>query len=317
MTTSQNKQLMNTRKKASLNQHHAYIMLYSALTVAFCLLGVHIFKISILQNMLLLIHGLIIGIMIFTLTVLYHTTEQKFSNGKEHTILYFEFPLALFAIIFTLSNVINAMNHIEIINDVFINHQALTFNNYNNHMIIDGWEDKSMIEPELNTMYQHTFKLKTSSTSPFLSKQAWQKKHPNIPYVTFEGHELQWHYAAKFIQQMISFSRLFSLEEQFPIDRKKTSSDFFYSEYAGWITNFRMFLKNDIVRNVWEQTAKFYATPSFIEWVKFHITDVIDNDPYFFRKHKKKWTEATLNIIKKNLDDAKNTTLFYRITNIE
>jgi hypothetical protein len=304
---------MSTIKQEIKNQHHAYILFYLVLTVAFILICFHFFKISIEQNLAVILHGLVIGIMIFTLAVLYHATEQRSAKGKENTKVYFEFPVALFAIIFTLGNIVNARSHINIISTMFLNHKNLTFNDYNNHIIVDRWEDESMKKPELNTFYLNTFELQSTPNSPFMSEEEWQKKYPHIAYITFKGNELQWHYAAKFIQQMIGFSRLFSLEQKFPIDKKRSVSDHFFNEYAGWITNFRMFLKNDVVRNVWEQTSKFYATPSFIEWVKFHITDIIDNDPNFFKEHKEKWDEATEIVIKETLEDNKNKTIIQQI----
>ena len=279
-------------------KHKIWIFIYSTIVIG--LLGIFciVFEIKPTLNWIVTARIILLGILFTALTAAYHITASKFSDSEEKTHHFFDLPLNIFATIFAAISIIQIIQDVEDLQDSFASYTKNVFNNYTKTVTIQGWEDTTMKHPELNQMYQKIFTLNHEENPTYISQSQWEKKFPGIAYIPFEGHEQQWHYATKFIQQMIIITKMFELEKKFSIKGISESNDTLFGPYAGWMTSFRMFLKNDIVRNVWEQTASHNTTPTFAAWVKFHITDVIDNQPNFFKDHKEHWHQQVQLILK-------------------
>ena len=163
---------------------------------------------------------------------------------------------------------------------------------YTQKVVVDTWEADAMNYPRIHDTYKQVFSYVSSDSGQFLTKQEWESLGIPVEYVPFEGNEEAWHYSAKFIQEMVNIVRMFGLEQKFRINNEQDLEKSQENKYAGWMTGFRMFLKSPIVRNVWEQYKYRHVNPYFSAWVKYFITDPIDQDPDFFKKHRAKWDHA-------------------------
>ena len=163
---------------------------------------------------------------------------------------------------------------------------------YTEKVVVDTWEANALKIPQIQPSYKKIFSTVASDSGDFLTKEEWDKLNIPAPYVPYEGNEEAWHFSAQFIQKMVNIVRMFALEDKFKINNKADLIKSQENMYAGWITGFRMYLKTPIVRNVWEQYKYRHVNPNFSAWVKYFITDPIDNDPDFFAKHRKRWDQA-------------------------
>jgi hypothetical protein len=281
-------------------KHKLLIFVYTTIVIGLLNVFVVIFDVSIIPDWIATTRIVLFMILLTTLTAAYHLTASKLADGEERTHHYFDLPLSIFATVFTVITIIQVVQDIEQIQSDFNSYKNHAINNYAKTVTIQGWEDTPMQYPELNKTYKKTFALSPKDNPTYMNKSQWEKKFPGIAYIPFEGHEQQWHYAAKFIQQMIIITKIFELEKEFKIENTGSTGDTVFGPYAGWMTSFRMFLKNDIVRNVWEQTASHNTTPAFAAWVKFHITDIIDKEPNFFKNHKNHWHQQVQLILDRN-----------------
>lgn len=286
-------------------KHKAYLLFYLAIILVLIYSLFHIymldsggsFSVTPIQFARMVLFVLVVCL----LTVLYHITSSGFTDGEERQHLLFDFPLTMFATLFTVVTILQVIQDVVQIQGGIQSYVQNAFINYTESVAVTGWEDSTMLDPRLNRMYGRIFSLSSAHDGQSQSAQeAWEKAHPSIPFIPFEGNEVQWHYATKFIHQMMLITEMYGLEQQFTIDTTTSSHDTLFGMYAGWMTSFRMFMKNDLVRNVWEQTSSYYATPHFIAWVKYHITDVIDNQPNFFKDHRKAWEAQVAKIIQSN-----------------
>ena len=173
---------------------------------------------------------------------------------------------------------------------------------FTQQVVVDRWEDEAMQNPGLNDMYESIFSKSGGDNNNFYTEEEWEQLNIPVKYTPYKGNEEQWHYAAKFIQELVNIVRMFELEKKFQINNMDDLKKSTEGKFAGWITCFRMYLKDPIVRNVWEQYKFRHVNPEFSAWVKFYITDVIDNDPNFFQKHKDKWNSSIHKALNKNYD---------------
>jgi hypothetical protein len=160
---------------------------------------------------------------------------------------------------------------------------------YTHTVVVAGWEADAMNYPELNGIYQEIFSKATGSRDSFYTEKEWNALHLPVKYVPYKGHHQEWHYAAKLIQEMVNIVRIFNLMDQFHINNKKGLQKSYEGIYAGWLTLFRMQLSVPLVRNVWEQYKYRHMFPKFSAWVRYFITDVLDDDPKFFDHNKTAW----------------------------
>lgn len=149
---------------------------------------------------------------------------------------------------------------------------------YSDEVVVNNWENIPMENPEINALYQQIFGSLTGNEDGFETKEQWEKRGLKVKYVPFEGNELEWHYAAKFCQSMANIYRMFNLNEVFKIHEEKESTAHREDKLYNWLNFFKLFLKNPTVRNVWEQYKYRHANPTLSAWVKYYITDPIDDE---------------------------------------
>ena len=159
-------------------------------------------------------------------------------------------------------------------------------------VVVDTWEADAMKYPSLSPVYEKIFSTPSSNSGHFLTEEEWNALNIPAPYVPYKGNEKAWHFSAKFIQELVNIVRMFHLEKKFKVNNVEDLARSQDNMYAGWMTCFRMYLRAPIVRNVWEQYKYRHVNPNFSAWVKYFVTDPIDQDPDFFLKQKAKWNKA-------------------------
>ncbi len=169
-----------------------------------------------------------------------------------------------------------------------------TLSQVTDKIVIGTWESDPMNYPEINPLYEEIFSKSVSNSGKFLDQDQWNSLNIPVKYIPFQGNEKAWHYSAKFIQQMVNVIRLFDLDNKFEINNKADLERISSTRFAGWFMCFRMFISSPIVRNVWEQTKYTYANPEFTAWIKFYITDPIDNNPDFFKQQRQIWDQKVI-----------------------
>ena len=175
---------------------------------------------------------------------------------------------------------------------------------YTHKVIVDGWESDAMNYSQLDGLYEQIFSKPggDGETNSFLTKKQWDNLHIPVKYVPYKGHEKQWHYAAKFTQEMVNVVRTFNLQKLFPINNQKAMASSFSGIYAGWFTSFRMFMAEPMIRNVWEQGKYSHVNPAFTAWVQYYIIDAVEKDPDFWSKNRERWNKNVAKLL-----ESKNT----------
>ena len=172
---------------------------------------------------------------------------------------------------------------------------------FTQQVVVDRWEEDAMKDPKLNDLYEKIMSNAAGgANNSFYTKEEWEALNIPVEYVPYKGNETEWHYAAKFIQEMVNIVRMFDLQEKFRLHSAADLEKSTKGKFAGWITCFRMFLAEPIIRNVWEQYKFRHVNPAFSAWIKFYCTDVLDNDPEFWSKHKAKWMDSVHEIYEQN-----------------
>ena len=238
---------------------------------------------------------------------LYHANRR--SKGVDHTDDFFNFPV----------NFLMSMATVVAIYQISydVNSSAATDKDSNEHalsliadeIVVATWETDPMTYPELNALYESTVGHQVADYfNRFKSESEWKKSYPNLPYHFFVDHPTSWHYASKFCQQMVNIIRMFDLQIKLPLGDTYVRDHLLQSQFVGWITTFRLFLKNPIVRQVWETNKTTYVNPSMTAWVNFYIVDYVDSHPDFYRQHRYEW-DAAVDTILSTKDHASYRTL--------
>ena len=162
---------------------------------------------------------------------------------------------------------------------------------YTDTVVVQNWESDPLTYPQLNELYQEIFSKPMGSRSGFMTKKAWEEMYPEIPCVPYEGNEEQWHYAQKFCQQMTNVVRMFNLNVLYKIGDQTDKDNILHSPYAGWMTEFKAFMQNPLIRNVWEQYKYRHVNPQYSAWVQDYIISDIDSDKDIFKHHNTRWGE--------------------------
>lgn len=231
-----------------------------------------------------------ISLIILILIIVYINYYVYKKYGVEKTKLLFQFPFTFLASMF----VFFAIGKIgyDTIQSVEINNKETQrgLSLYTQDVVVDRWEADAMNYPSINNLYKEIFSKATGDSNHFYTRDEWVAAgYGHIPYVPYDGNEEKWHYAAKFIQEMANIVRMFHLEEKFRVNVTEDLIKSNEGAFAGWITCFRMYLSNPLVRNVWEQYKYRHVNPKFSAWVKYYVTDVVEQNPNFFKDHVKNW----------------------------
>tara|TARA_B100001989_G_scaffold162318_1_gene116566 strand:+ start:1583 stop:2461 length:879 start_codon:yes stop_codon:yes gene_type:complete len=236
-------------------------------------------------------------VLFLVINIIFLNHRTHFDHGADASEEFFNFPLNIITAFATLLFVYQVADQIngssqQTQEDLFVN-----LAQYSSKVVVGTWETLPMDHPDINPLYQSIFGNITGNNGFFMTEAQWTKRYPTIPYVPFEGNELEWHYAAKYCQQMIDVIRMFQLDSQFPINDKSSRSKSSDSVYAGWFTTFKMFLNNPTVRNVWEQYKYRHANPELSAWVQYYVLDIIDSDQGSITLHDENWNHQTETIL--------------------
>lgn len=241
------------------------------------------------------IHYLLWFLLFVNIICLYHFTRRGY--GEDHSNDFFNFPINFIIAMATLAAIYQIATDSSNIAETRATARAHNSSLSANKIVVSTWENDPMQYPILNTMYENIMgPYEHNGKAEFDSINYWEKQYPNIPYISYEGNELEWHYAAKFCQQMVNLIRMFQLEQSLQF-KHHVHSNQNINPFNGWLVCFRMFLKNPLVRNVWEQYKVRHGSPLITAWVKINVLDVIDADKDYFLHHKEKWDQAVKDIL--------------------
>lgn len=165
----------------------------------------------------------------------------------------------------------------------------LKLSDYTHTVVVDQWEGDSMHARELDTQYKRIFSYSVGNNGKFLSKEQWDRLNLNVPYVSYEGNEVSWHYAARMIQEKVNIVRMNELQKKYRLNNEEDLKKTTRGRFGGWFTGFRMWMQDPIVRNVWEQYKYRHVNPEYSAWVEYYIVQPIDKDPEFWKKHRINW----------------------------
>ena len=261
------------------------LMLAVLLAIHFFSVGGTYFDISMGQIIIFSITVLIMVNIIY----LYHLTRRAY--GPEHSDDFFNFPV----------NFLVSMMTVVMVYQIGFDsmHSAFIEKRHNDHdlstiaekIVVGTWEGNPFIYPQLNNLYEGIMghQVTADGTVRFRNRQEWQAIHPGLKYFEFKHHALSWHYAAEFCQQMVNVIRMFELQKRFKLGDGNDLDMSLNSNFSGWLTGFRMFLKNPLVRQVWETNKTRYSDPQLTAWVQYYVIDLVDRDPDLFIKHRRHW----------------------------
>lgn len=214
--------------------------------------------------------------------------------GKHFSSNIFNYPIGLLTVLCTLSMVFQFSLHAT------SNKQQSEFDARNNlskfthDTVIENWEKDTINYPELNPMYENIFSMSTGNNGYFLTQEQWQEKDLGVPYVSFSGNEIEWHFAAQFCQEMVNIIRAHALIEKFPVHYPMPKDNPFHS----WLIKFRLFMKDPIVRNVWEQYRYHFANVHIDAWITHHIIEFVDKNPDFHTEQLEQWQREKARVIR-------------------
>lgn len=237
----------------------------------------------------------LIALLMINFVYLNHYTHKGY--GQKHSDDFFNFPLEFITAMATVAFILQIVFEMQrsARHDTLINKQNLSL--YTDTVVVKNWEADATKYPQLNELYEEIFSKPSGSKGGFMTKEAWEKKFPDIAHIPYEGNEEKWHYAAKFCQQMINVVRMFNLNTLYKIEIAGDKDLILHSPYAGWISEFRAFMQNPLIRNVWEQYKYRHVNPQFSAWVQYYIIDEVDSKKDIFKTHNKRWNQEVNDLL--------------------
>jgi hypothetical protein len=158
---------------------------------------------------------------------------------------------------------------------------------FTQRVIVDGWETYAL---EVEGMYDEIIQPFAPGEPEMMRRMAQTSQ----PYLTKKGREKEWHYAARFVQEMVNIARKFALDTKFPIAPENLER-IAKTPFAGWFVCLRLYLNSPVVRNVWERYKYRHVNPYFSAWVHYFIIDPVDKDPAkFWREHRAQWDKSLI-----------------------
>ena len=283
---------------------------FKFLFLCLVLIGVLIISLNLIDDDFKVLHNVVYIILWLVLFIIFivsagffnHFIRDKFGSSAREDFMSFPVQLINAMIILAIIGTfwLDTVHHREIQRKDLLRNLSL----YTHKVIVDGWENDAMKYSELDDFYENIFSKPggDSKTNTFLTKKQWDDLHLPVKYVPYKGHEKQWHYSAKFIQEMVNVVRTLNLQKEFPINDKLSLEKSYTSIYAGWFTCFRKFMSVPLVRNVWEHSKYSHINPAFTAWIQYYIINVVEKDPDFWSKNKAKWDLNVEQDLKKKTD---------------
>ncbi len=264
-------------------------LLYAILTALILFILFNVFQsnwdnIHIIMRLILILSAAVL--IVLALTYVNHRVRKNYGGDTREDFL--NFPLQFIGTLVVISTLAKIGYDTLILSKQQHKASMRELSAYTQQVVVDGWEKDAMMYPSLNPLYQKIFS-KMVSKHHFLTQQQWQSLKLSVPYVSYQGHEQQWHYAAKFLQEMANITRVFGLMQHFKINDQQDLAKSLNGDFAGWVQTFRMFLSVPIVRNVWEQYKYQYIDPHYTAWIQYYVINVIDHNPNYFSQSRKDW----------------------------
>lgn len=220
----------------------------------------------------------IIIVVLLLINFIYIHHRIYITYGQKTSESFFILPVQVLAALVTVIFIFQIFFSLQYESVTLTENYRYALSLYSDEVVVNNWENIPMEHPDLNALYQKIFSSITGNEEGFETKEQWEKRGLKVKYVPFEGNELEWHYAAKFCQFMTNTYRMFNLNEIFEIHEEKESIAHKENKLYHWLNFFKVFLKNPTVRNVWEQYKYRHANPGMSAWVKYYITDPIDDE---------------------------------------
>lgn len=232
------------------------------------------------------LYRIYIGVIVLVLSITFLNYILYKKYGKSEADLFIQFPVKFLASLFVFFAIGKIGYDTLKASETTAEEVQQGLSHFTQEIVVDRWEADAMNYPVLNTVYKEIFSMGNS----FYTRAEWNAKgFSHIKYVPYAGNEQEWHFAAKFIQEMVNIVRMFKLESKFKINNELDLIKSNQNAFAGWITCFRMYLNNPIVRNVWEQYKYRHVNPKFTAWVNYFVIDVVEKNPEYFLQHRKNW----------------------------
>jgi len=236
-----------------------------------------------LTNRLYIVYLGVIGL-VLGITSINYILYKKY--GKNEADLFIQFPFKFLASLFVFFAIGKIGYDTLQSSETTAEELQQGLSHFTQEIVVDRWEADAMNYPILNNLYKEIFSMGNS----FYTRAEWNAKGlSHIKYIPYDGNEEEWHFAAKFIQEMVNIVRMFKLEDKFKINNESDLIKSNQGSFAGWITCFRMYLNSPIVRNVWEQYKYRHVNPMFTAWVHYFVIDVVENNPEYFVEHRNNW----------------------------
>ena len=234
--------------------------------------------------------GLSVAITIF-LSLIYRHLGIVY--GKIFSSNIYNYPIGLLGVICSLSFVFQVSLHSTSSNLQSEFDTETNLSKFAHDTVVKNWEKDTIDYPELNPMYENIFGMSSGNDGYFLTEKQWEEQGLNVPYVPFSGNEIEWHFAAQFCQEMVNIIRNYDLITEHPVyDNIPVDSPL-----RIWVIKFRLFMKDPIVRNVWEQYRYHFANVHIDAWITHHITEFIDKNPDFIKQQDNKWQQEKVRLL--------------------
>ena len=234
---------------------------------------------------------------------LYHLTRRVY--GSDHSDDFFNFPVNFVVSMMTVVMVYQIGFDSMHSNFVEKRHNEHELSTIAEQIVVGTWEGNPIEYPELNGIYEGIMghQVTADGNVRFKNQQEWQTLYPGLKYFDFKQNTHAWHYAAAFCQQMVNVIRMFELQNRFKLGDGTHLDLSLNSNFSGWLTTFRMFIKNPMVRQVWETNKTRYSDPQLTAWVQYYVIDPVDGDPDLFIKHRRHWDRQVAAILNRTEQD--------------
>ena len=191
----------------------------------------------------------IVGLIIVILTITGLNFYALKAYGLEGYQSRYFFPFTFIGALVTLLSIFKIGYDTFRTNELEEKEARVNLSKYTDTIVINNWENDCINNPKLNSLYEKIMSKSFNDNFKFMSKEQWAKKKLKVPFIPYKGHELEWHYCAKFCQHLVNIYRMFDLDKKFKTNSKEDLKNSNFGLFAGWITTFKMFLSVPVVRN--------------------------------------------------------------------
>ncbi|VVU94631.1 hypothetical protein CPAV1605_356 [seawater metagenome] len=257
---------------------------------------------NILEDVVLFLKFIVFPLIFFIciyLCFVFYKVRQKYGDNKVHQMFMIitgqPFPLVIFTV-FTFVYVLFEITSTGQENAENEEYQ-LEFDKAKwFDKLITRWEKTSLVDNDISKLYNDIIKKQHGET--FYTENQWKTIFGNkIDFydVADPKYNNKFRFVAIYIQEMTNLYRIFKLNDVLILGNKKDLIDSLtYNKGKGKVytvvTLMRLWLSDDFVRNVWENTKKTMDSPNFCAWVQYFIIDPVQQDKKFWEKYSNSWS---------------------------